>query len=114
MQSNGGEKSAAGNAVEGGYKPAVISRKEVLKMGGKWFEMWFSDKKYIVETMVKNMQADLNAGYNYFGNSISGQRKAIDEYKTEFDWQLDAFVKMDVKQVERWCYYDLKKRGAIS
>lgn len=83
-------------------------------MGGKWFEIWFSDKECIVETMVKNMQDDLAAGYDYFGNSIKGQRKAIDEYKTEFNHQIDAFVEMDEKQVERWCYYDLKKRGVIS
>jgi len=83
-------------------------------MGGKWFEMWFNDKQSLLETMIKNMQADLDAGYNYFGNSIKGQRKAIDEYKAEFDSQVDAFKAMEEKQVERWCYYDMKKRGAIA
>ncbi len=83
-------------------------------MGGKWFEMWFSDKQSLVETMVKNMQADLDAGYNYFGDCIKRQRKEIDEYKAEFDRQVDAFKAMEEKQVERWCYYDMKKRGAIA
>lgn len=83
-------------------------------MGGKWFEMWFSDKQSLVETMVKNMQADLDAGYNYFGDCIKRQRKEIDEYKAEFDRQVDAFKTMEEKQVERWCYYDMKKRGAIA
>lgn len=83
-------------------------------MGGKWFEMWFSDKQSLLETMVKNMQADLDAGYNYFGDCIKRQRKEIDEYKAEFDRQVDAFKAMEEKQVERWCYYDMKKRGAIA
>lgn len=78
-----------------------------------WFELWFSDKQCMVETMVKNMQADLNAGYDYFGNSIRKQMKQIDEYKAEFDKQLDEFKTMEEKEVNRWCFYDMKKRGAI-
>lgn len=33
-----------------------------------WFEIWFTDKKAMIETMVHNMAADLENGYDYFGN----------------------------------------------
>lgn len=78
-----------------------------------WFELWFSDKQSMVNTMVRNMQDDLNAGYDYFGNSIRKQMKEIDEYKAEFDKQMDEFKTMDENAVNRWCFYDMKKRGAI-
>ena len=78
-----------------------------------WFEMWYADKSSMLDTMVKNMQADLNAGYDYFGQSIKNQRMAIDTYKRLFDQELDMFADMDEKQVNRWCYYDMVKRGAI-
>lgn len=79
-----------------------------------WFEMWFEDKQCMIDTMVRNMQADLNAGYNYFGNSITQQREMIDSYKAEIDKQLDKFATMANESVNRWCYYDMKKRGVIS
>lgn len=79
-----------------------------------WFELWFSDKQSMIDTMIRNMAADLEAGYNYFGKCITEQREMIDQYKTQFDAEMDAFKTMDDKQVNRWCYYDMKKRGVIS
>lgn len=79
-----------------------------------WFELWFDDRQSIVETMVRNMTADLNAGYSYFGNCITKQKQDIEAYKQETDNCMDMFKGMDEKQVSRWCYYDLKKRGAIA
>lgn len=79
-----------------------------------WFEIWFQDKENMFETMVRNMTADLDAGYNYFGNCIKQQREAIDEYRKQFDRQMDEFKLMDDAKVNRWCYYDLKKRGVIA
>ena len=78
-----------------------------------WFELWFEDKQCMINIMIHNMQADLEAGYDYFGNSIRKQREEIDEYKAEFDKQMDEFKTMDEKEVNRWCFYDMKKRGAI-
>ena len=78
-----------------------------------WFEMWYADKKSMLDTMVRNMQADLNAGYDYFGQSIKKQRMAIDTYERLFNQELDMFADMDEKQVNRWCYYDMVKRGVI-
>lgn len=78
-----------------------------------WFDMWFEDKKSILDCMVRNMAADLDAGYDYFGKCITGQREDIVAYKKQFDTEMDTFKTMDEKQVNRWCFYDLKKRGAI-
>lgn len=78
-----------------------------------WFDLWFADKQSMLETMTKNMASDLSHGYGYFGNCITRQRKEIEEYKCEFDKQMDEFKTMDEKAVNRWCFYDMKKRGVI-
>lgn len=78
-----------------------------------WFELWFSDKKSIIDCMVRNMASDLANGYDYFGKCITEQRKEIEEYKEKLNREIDAFKEMDEKQVNRWCFYDMKKRGAI-
>ena len=78
-----------------------------------WFEIWFEDREAILSTMVRNMAADLEAGYDYFGNSITKQRQEIEKYKDETDHALDMFKFMDEKAVNRWCFYELKKHGAI-
>lgn len=83
-------------------------------MNMKWFELWFADKQSVIETMIRNMNDDLNAGYDYFGNCIKRQRAEIDEYKKQFDTEIDRLKEMDDKKAERWCYLDLKKRGAIA
>lgn len=80
----------------------------------QWFDLWFDDKQSILDTMVKNLKADLEAGYNYFGHNIINQRKLIDEYKNQFDKELKNLREMDYKKAEHWCYIDLHRRGAIS
>lgn len=79
----------------------------------KWFEIWFEDMEMIINTMVRNLQADLNAGYNPTGYLISKQRIDIEEKRRYLDLQLERFKGMEDNKVNRWCYYDLKKRGAI-
>ncbi len=81
-----------GNAAEGGYKPAV-QRMEVEVMAritdsNDWFGIWFEDKKSIINTMIKNMAADLDAGYNYFGTCIRKQQENIETYKAKFDEEM--------------------------
>lgn len=79
-----------------------------------WFEVWFEDRESILSTMIRNMTADLNAGYDYFGQSITKQKKETEEYKAQTNSTLDMFKDMDEKAVNIWCYYELKKRGAIA
>ena len=78
-----------------------------------WFDIWFADKQCMIEVMTKNMTADLEAGYSFFGSSIQKQIADIEEYKRTFDSQMDEFHTMDEKTVNRWCFYDMKKRGVI-
>lgn len=80
---------------------------------GEWFTLWEQDKKNILSAMHRNLAADLDAGYNYTGQSIQKQLADIDEYKHEFDEQLMSFVGKSNKEIEDWCYWDLKRRGAI-
>ena len=79
-----------------------------------WFDVWFEDRESILNTMVRNMTSDLNAGYDYFGQSITRQKQEIAEYKAQTDETLDMFKDMDEKAVNRWCFYELKKHGAIA
>ena len=78
-----------------------------------WFDIWFEDKKAMLTTMVKNMASDLDNGYDYFGNCIRNQRESIERYQDQFNDEMDSFKAMDEKQVNRWCFYDMKKRGVI-
>ena len=79
----------------------------------EWFDMWFEDKKSIISIMYSNMASDLAAGYDYFGKSIQHQKQEIADYEAEFERQLDKFKSMSDDEVNRWCFYDMKKRGAI-
>lgn len=86
----------------------------MMRKDENYFEMWLADRESIVNTMVRNMAADLECGYDYFGKSITGQREMIAAYKAETDAALDMFKGMEDRQVNRWCYYDLIKRGAMT
>ena len=79
-----------------------------------WFSVWMDDKESMLATMTRNMASDLSAGYNYFGDCIRRQLEQIEEYRKEFDAQLMAFADMDDVKRNRWCYYDLLRRGAIT
>lgn len=83
-------------------------------MKNDWFEIWFEDKTSMLDTMVGNMAADLEVGYDYFGNCIRRQQEEINEYKARFDEECEKLKDMDENKANRWCYIDLKKRGAIA
>lgn len=78
-----------------------------------YFDMWYSDKKNMIAIMYSNLMSDLNAGYNPIGDSIKKQEMMIDEYKKQFEKQLDKFATMTEENVNKWCYYDMVKRGVI-
>lgn len=79
----------------------------------KWFNIWFDDAKAVIETMIRNMMADIEVGYDPAGICIRGQQECIDERQAAFDTQMDLFKDMDEARINRWCYLDLKKRGVI-
>lgn len=78
-----------------------------------WFGIWLTDRQWILNCMVQNLADDLKAGFDYFGKSATRQREEIDAYEAQTNDQLDKFKEMDSAHVNRWCYYDLIKRGAI-
>ena len=78
-----------------------------------WFELWYDNEQSVIDTMVRNMMSDLNVGYDYFGKSITSQRQAIEQRQAGFEAQMDEFKTMEYNKVNRWCYYDLLKRGVI-
>lgn len=80
----------------------------------KWFEIWFEDMQSLINTMTRNMQADLDAGYDPNGRRILTQKLAILDKQERFEKRLDDFQSMEDAKVNRWCYYDLKRRGAIN
>ena len=63
--------------------------------------------------MVMNLASDLEAGFDYYGKSITEQRQMIDEYKADIDKTLGSFAWLTEKEVNRYCFYDMKRRGAI-
>lgn len=83
-------------------------------MNDYWFDMWFDYKKGMISTMYHNMTADLECGYNPLGDCIQHQKKAIADYEEDFGNQLMEFTKMEDKVRNRWCYYDMLKRGVIT
>lgn len=82
--------------------------------GETWFDIWDADKKGIIAVMYSNMASDLNCGYDPMGKSIREQKEMIRDYETAYENALDSFKTMTDEQINRWCYFDLKKRGAIS
>lgn len=78
-----------------------------------YLEMWSDDKRAIIATMHRNLAADLENGYNPTGAAVTKQRAEIDAYIAEYNKQLDNFVFMSDEQTNKFCYYDMIKRGVI-
>lgn len=83
------------------------------KWSDEWFEIWYQDKQCILDTMVRNMTADLECGYDYFGQSITRQREEIAAYKEKFDAEVMSFAEKSDVERNKWCYYDMLRRGVI-
>lgn len=79
-----------------------------------WFKMWVEDKESIINCMVRNMTADLEAGYDYFGKSMTRSREELEEYKAKYNADLDRIAEMEPSKVQHWCYIQLLKAGAIT
>jgi len=79
----------------------------------EWFEIWEEDVKSILSTMFQNMTDDLRVGYDPLGKSITQQRQMIAEYQRYIDNCYETFKPMTEAQVDHWCFYELKRKGAI-
>ena len=78
-----------------------------------WFELWRADRESMLDTMVRNMRSDLDNGYDYFGKSITQQREEIEQFKAQYDSDMDRIAEMEPNKVQHWCYVKLLKAGAI-
>lgn len=84
----------------------------------KYFEMWTLHKESVIAAMVRNMQSDLENGYDPHGSSIRTQKERIDAYRVGYDTSFQLLTEMGAANgfdaVERWCYLDLTRSGAIA
>lgn len=76
-----------------------------------YVEMWIADKRSIIETMIRNMNDDINAGYNPTGNIIKRELEEISAYREKLDTEFLALTNR--KKPNYWCYLDMVRRGAI-
>lgn len=80
-----------------------------------YIEIWMDDYEWIIDCMVRNMQSDLACGYNPHGKSILEQISMISETKKRRDDGIEKIAQFESdRRAQRWCYMDLKRRGAIS
>lgn len=79
-----------------------------------WFGMWFEDRMSILDTMMRNLAADLDAGYNPMGAAVTKQKNEIENCRRNFYDTMDQFRLMTEEETQHYCFYDLKKRGAIA
>lgn len=80
---------------------------------GQWFDLWCDDMNSIYLTMVYNYQADIKAGYNYYGLSITNQREQMQEHDRRYNEGLKFLCSLPEDAREKWCFQDLRRRGAI-
>lgn len=80
---------------------------------GSWLEMWEADKRSVLNAMSRNMADDLKVGYDFSSHMIKKQLSEIESYEKGINDTYDLFKTMSDEEVERYCFYDLKKRGVI-
>ena len=84
------------------------------RRGIQWYKIWKEDKESIILTMLKNIWSDLDAGYKFYGESITKQISEVKVYQIEYDQRVRLLDSMPLSDANKWCYKDLKKRGAIN
>lgn len=78
-----------------------------------WYNLWMEDKISMIQTMRNNLASDIKNDYNLLSMTIQKQIIDIVNYEREYERQFEKFSLMSDKEINKWCYYDLKKRGAI-
>ena len=81
---------------------------------GFYFALWCEDKRSLQATRIRNIMADIDAGYSPFGNSIVQQLKELKKVQKDYVETFKWFSGMNVREIDEWCHQDLVKRGAIS
>lgn len=78
-----------------------------------YFQIFAVDKVNMLSVMVDNMSADLRAGYNPDGVSITDQMREIANYATRFAAEMLVLAETGSRDREKKCRLDLYKRGVI-
>lgn len=78
-----------------------------------WYNLWTEDKISMIQTMRNNLASDIKNDYNLLSMTIQKQIIDIVNYEKEYEKQFEKFSLMSDEEVNKWCYYNLKKRGAI-
>lgn len=79
-----------------------------------WLEIWFEDRESMLETMRRNLAADIEAGYDVNGHLVRKQIVDIEEYEARFNTDAHRVREMEPAKAKHWCYVDLRRRGAIA
>lgn len=79
-----------------------------------YYTLWRDDRAAILATMAHNLAADLAAGYDYFGASITRQRAEMADYAAQTRAKSDVLKPLDDRARERLCKKWLLSSGAIS
>ena len=79
-----------------------------------WFEIWCEDWEGLITTQSLNIKAELDAGWKWKSDRVQHEVNVLNQFQNTYRLQLGRFAEMEEKQVQRWCYYDLLRRGAIS
>lgn len=79
-----------------------------------WFDVWCADWEGLIETQARNVQSEIDAGWKYKSDRVQNELRILNKFNGEYRRQLGRFASMEDKEVNRFCYYDLLRRGAIS
>lgn len=79
-----------------------------------WKDIWEEDRISMIKTMRRNLASDIVDGdFDLLSLLIQKQIVQIKEYENNFTFAKIMLNKMDEYSQNKWCYYDLKKRGVI-
>ena len=81
---------------------------------GNWLQIWKKDTESLICCMVRNLASDIEAGYDPFGNSITNSINELVKYKSRREMEMKILQEtMNPEQINKWCWEDLIRRGAI-
>ena len=81
--------------------------------GVNWLKIWFEDRESMLETMRRNLVADIEAGHDVNGHTVRKQIVEIEDYENQFQLDARRVREMEPAKAKHWCYVDLRRRGAI-
>lgn len=81
--------------------------------GKEWLELWIEERKSMLETISRNIEADIRAGYPLTSKAVTEGRALYERTYEKYKNDLREAFKMIPAESNRWAYMDLKARGWI-